>query len=103
VQTKLRIRFRYDIGDRSETCGVGAIRPRGWLGRRRNHFRRILTSGDRSLHAPLLFPDAEHHVLEVVVEVPSIFKQVVFCDYSVDVPFAETNKWAVDAFRDGAL
>ena len=22
---------------------------------------------------------------------------------SVDVPFAETNKWAVDAFRDGAL
>jgi hypothetical protein len=39
---------------------------------------------------------------EIVVEVHSIFKQVVFCE-AVDVTFAETNKWAVDPFRDGAL
>jgi hypothetical protein len=42
------------------------------------------------------------HLSEVVVEVQSMFKQVVFCE-AVDVPFAETSKWAVDPFRDGAL
>jgi len=47
--------------------------------------------------APEMFSPA------VVVEVHSIFKQVVFCDYPAEVAFAETTKWTVDAFRDGAL